>query len=337
MSHRYRRGRIYWLAYYHSGKLFRESLRTRDLASAKYLQSKKDQEISQGRAVVPDASSLCLTMLDEYLRFNEHRRTKEVNATARSRISRFLNWTDISAFSGISEKKLQDYLNYRINDEKVSLWEANNTVANLKAWLNWCVSQRRIPENPLRGAKKYRIPDNPKRFLSKEEISRLLATAADPGVYADRKPVLFPAIAAGIYTGMRQSEIFSLEWQDINFKTNQITVRNKEGFTTKSKKFRIIPLHIKLKRILLPLCRASGRCFDVTNHRRVFGRIARRSGLQGIGWHSLRHTFASHLVMGGADLATVSKLLGHASITTTMIYAHLSPGHVQGAIQRLKY
>jgi len=337
MSHRYRRGQVYWLAYYHNGKLHRGSLHTKDLATAKYLQAKKDQEISQGRSVVPDAKGLSLPVLDEYLKFNEHRRSRRVNADARARISRFLSWAGILTFAQVSEKKLQDYLNHRINEDKISLWEANNIIANLKAWLNWCTGQRRISENPLRGLKKYRIPDNPKRFLSAEEISRLLAAAATPRIYVDRKAVLYPAIAAGIYTGMRQAELFSLEWQDIDFKTDQITVRNKEGFVTKSRKFRIIPLHKKLKGILRPLRKVSGACFDVTNQRRVFGRIIRHAGLQGIGWHTLRHTFASHLVMGGADLATVSKLLGHASITTTMIYAHLSRGHIQESIQKLKF
>ena len=51
--------------------------------------------------------------------------------------------------------------------------------------------------------------------------------------------------------------------------------------------------------------------------------------------HDLRHTFASHLVMEGVDLPTVQKLMGHADISTTMIYAHLAPDHMKDAINRL--
>lgn len=51
--------------------------------------------------------------------------------------------------------------------------------------------------------------------------------------------------------------------------------------------------------------------------------------------HSCRHTFASHLIMNGADLYSVSKLLGHAGIKTTEIYAHLAPDYLKAAVDRL--
>jgi site-specific recombinase XerD len=53
--------------------------------------------------------------------------------------------------------------------------------------------------------------------------------------------------------------------------------------------------------------------------------------------HTLRHTFASHLVMSGVDLTTVQKLLGHASIETTQIYAHLAPDHLRAAMETIDY
>lgn len=53
--------------------------------------------------------------------------------------------------------------------------------------------------------------------------------------------------------------------------------------------------------------------------------------------HTLRHTFASHLVMSGADLPTAGKLLGHTDIATTMIYAHLAPDHVANAVTKLPF
>jgi site-specific recombinase XerD len=65
--------------------------------------------------------------------------------------------------------------------------------------------------------------------------------------------------------------------------------------------------------------------------------MAEKAGLEGVGVHTLRHTFASHLVMAGVDLATVQKLLGHSSITTTMIYAHLAPDHLRAAVEKLSF
>ncbi len=53
--------------------------------------------------------------------------------------------------------------------------------------------------------------------------------------------------------------------------------------------------------------------------------------------HTLRHTFASHLVMAGVDLPTVKKLMGHSDIETTMIYAHLAPDHLSKAVEKLPF
>jgi len=203
-------------------------------------------------------------------------------------------------------------------------------MASLKTFLNFAVRRRYIFENPIRGIKHYRLPHNPPRFLTDDEVKRILKAAA--------KSDLGPLVATAIYTGMRKSELFNLEWTDLDFPVGTITVRNKEGFTTKSKRFRIIPIHPALKWILWPLRAKEGLCFDATNNRRVFRRIVRKSKIQGdIGLHTLRHTFASHLIMNGVDIVTVSKLLGHSSISTTMIYSHLTGDHIKTAVEKLRF
>ena len=98
-------------------------------------------------------------------------------------------------------------------------------------------------------------------------------------------------------------------------------------------------MHKDLKKILLSSKNGSENCFDVTNWRRILKRILQEAKLdgQGVAWHTFRHTFASHLVMNGTPLATVSELLGHSSISTTMIYSHLSADHVKDAIRKLEF
>jgi len=136
---------------------------------------------------------------------------------------------------------------------------------------------------------------------------------------------------------MRQKELFNLEWQDIDFERNLITIRNKDSFTTKSKKFRVIPLPSRLKSILESYRQQKGLCFNTTNQRRIFARIIKKAGLKGIGWHSLRHTCASHLAMQGVDLYTIAQLLGHSSITVTQIYAHLTKDYIKDSVERLNF
>ena len=67
-----------------------------------------------------------------------------------------------------------------------------------------------------------------------------------------------------------------------------------------------------------------------------FQRVRKNADIEYCKLHDLRHTFASHLIMSGADLVTVKELLGHSSITTTMIYAHLTKHHRREAINKLK-
>jgi len=68
-----------------------------------------------------------------------------------------------------------------------------------------------------------------------------------------------------------------------------------------------------------------------------FATAAKRSGLTDVTPHTLRHTFASWLVMQGVDLATVQKLLGHSNIMMTMTYAHLAPDHLKAAVEHLNF
>jgi site-specific recombinase XerD len=78
----------------------------------------------------------------------------------------------------------------------------------------------------------------------------------------------------------------------------------------------------------------SGRVFSNLVPR-WFNDAVREANVKDFKWHDLRHTFASRLVMAGVDIRTVQELMGHKSITMTMRYAHLSPQHRIGALEKL--
>jgi len=75
-----------------------------------------------------------------------------------------------------------------------------------------------------------------------------------------------------------------------------------------------------------------GRYFDL---KKSFATACRKVGIKGFHFHDLRHTFASQLVMYGVDITTISKLLGHATLTMTLRYAHLAPDHLKSAVDVL--
>ncbi len=91
-----------------------------------------------------------------------------------------------------------------------------------------------------------------------------------------------------------------------------------------------------VREVLLGLkkLKGSSQIFSST-HRELFERVLERAKIQDASFHTLRHTAASWLVMSGADLLTVSRLLGHSDVKMTMRYAHLSSDHIAGAVGRL--
>ncbi|MDR3750752.1 MAG: site-specific integrase, partial [Terracidiphilus sp.] len=75
----------------------------------------------------------------------------------------------------------------------------------------------------------------------------------------------------------------------------------------------------------------------IRNPRKWFATALEQAGIEGVTWHTLRHTFASRLVMGGVDLKTVQELMGHKTIAMTARYAHLAPTHKLKALQTLEH
>jgi len=335
MSSLYRRNKIYWLSFRYNNRSYNISLKTKDRSTANYLKAQKDKELIEGRYEIPTQNAECIPVLNIYMAFYERRRTPSVNSAVRSRIEKFLTWSQAVRIKQITETNFQEYLNKRL--EKVSIYEANNIIIAIKGWLNWCVKSKIIATNPIENIKKFKTPETSRRFLTKEQIKEVLKSAANPDVYCDGKPTLLPFVATAIYAGLRKGELLALEWPDIDFKHNILLVRNKKDFTTKSKKNRTIELHPKLKIILWKHRKDSGKCFNTTNYRRIFGRIAKKAKIPNLKLHELRHTFITQALLAGVDIPTVSEWAGHSSWVTTKIYTHIHSPHKQEQIRRLNF
>lgn len=187
-----------------------------------------------------------------------------------------------------------------------------------------------------------------KRFLSEGEAERLLLAAP-----ADFKL----AIALGLFAGLRVGEVTMLRaGVDIDTETGTVFVQAREGWKPKYGKDRAVPIstalepyvHAHLKRhgtgggYLFP-GRAEGSATGRSNMFLTFRRVVddaelvrNRKDPEAVSFHTLRHTFASWLVMAGADLFTIARLMGHT--TTAQIeetYGHLSPGHRLATVEML--
>lgn len=178
-------------------------------------------------------------------------------------------------------------------------------------------------------------------FFTFEEAPLLLASA-DPGAWRTM-------ILLGLRAGLRQGEILALEWPDIDLARGVLHVRRRiwEGDidTPKGGKGRDVPLSDELRAALreLPSRFAGHLVFPALGGRYLrkneckwpLWRACKRAGLRRVGWHVLRHTFASHLVMRGVSLRAVQELLGHRDIKMTMRYAHLAPDVTRSAVALL--
>jgi integrase len=170
-------------------------------------------------------------------------------------------------------------------------------------------------------------------FYNKKELAKLLR-AAD----AQWRLV----ILLGARAGLRRGEIINLRWQDIDFKNNQIYVA-----PDKTENFRYVPMSGDLKKILAAGARGIKTAYVINTNKDDnkqrgkesltlnFNKIKKAAGIEKGSLHTLRHTFASHLVQAGVDLYSLSKLLGHTSVKTTEIYAHITPRVLREVIKKL--
>lgn len=209
----------------------------------------------------------------------------------------------------------------------------NNHLTILKRCLGSAHEWGLISEVPR--VKLLKTAPPPYRFLTPAETEVLLDSIEDVMMRA--------MVRTAVRAGLRYSELRALHWEDVDFERQQLTVRRayilQELGPTKNHKVRHIPLAPDLAAELQALPRTSDLVFRVrpSNWRQleVLKRECVLAGVPVVGWHALRHTFASHLMAGGVPVHMVKDLLGHSSIEMTLRYSHLAPTNLRDAISVL--
>lgn len=178
------------------------------------------------------------------------------------------------------------------------------------------------------------------RFLTEDEINRLLAApdvSTDDGI-RDR------AILELMYaTGFRVSEVVSLKQSDVDLQAGLVVCHGKGS------KERCVPLGKSAihwlqqymavraaygKQHAVPMFLHRGKAFDRHVIWSMIKRCSQSVGINNVSPHTLRHSFATHLLQHGADSRSVQALLGHSDISTTQIYTHITDVHLRSAYQR---
>ncbi len=244
----------------------------------------------------------------------------------------FVRWFGDGDIEGIDVRTLSDYtaaLGRARPGGKLAPATVSRRLCAVRSLLRFSLGPAHVPDVPLAPRRGRRLPDAPKTA----EVEMLLdAQGAGDNPLALRNRALLELVYSA---GLRSAEAIGLDLVDVDFEQEHVHVRNGKGG-----KDRIVPLGEEaaywvaryLRESRPQLARgAIDALFLSTHGRRLDTSTLRRLMPHP---HRLRHAFATHLLEGGADLRTIQELLGHASLSTTQIYSHVSAKRLRRVYDR---
>jgi len=209
----------------------------------------------------------------------------------------------------------------------------NRALAFLRHVLKLAVRDRLLAQSPMDQVTFLKESPGRLRFLSLEEEVTLLEAIG---------PKYAPWVRLAILTGLRQGEQFTLRWRDVNLEQGVLTLSH-----TKAGQVQYLPLNQEAQAILrsfdyrrwtewvFPSSNPSTPMDPANFYHRIYLPAVKAAGLEDVIWHTLRHTFASRLAMAGATESDIAACLRHSTTALVRRYAHLSPSHLKGVVEKV--
>lgn len=232
----------------------------------------------------------------------------------------------------IKKNDIKNYLNY-LKSNKMSSKTINHNLSCLRSFYKYLIIEKYLVNNPLDYVESSKLKKVLPKVLSKEEINELLNIEL-VNKYSYRNKAMLELMYA---TGLRVSELVSLKIHDIDYNMDLLRTMGKGS------KERIIPIgeyamyYLKLyvDNFREQLIRDNYTDYIFLNNhgkklsRQSFYKIVKELAVKKnikteLSPHTLRHSFATHLIDGGADIKSIQEMLGHSSLQTTQIYTHIS-------------
>ena len=256
----------------------------------------------------------------------------------------YLIWLDKEDCEDVNFSKVREYLHYMqiFNYKKTTV---ARKIASLRTFYKFLHREKKIENNPAENLISPKRPKSLPKFLSLEEIEQILSNINIDTPAGYRNRAILELLWA---SGMRVSELSGLNFGNLNLENNEITVFGKGAkeriilITDRAKKY--LQGYIDYARALIakgyklePICDTTPVFINKTGYRlqtrmirNVINEIVDKIELpKKVTPHMFRHSFATHLIENGADLRVVQELLGHASISNTQIYTHISMQHMK--------
>lgn len=286
--------------------------------------------------MLPDdvARRFLVERYDDYLALERGSadRTREAYRRDVERLASWATERGLGSPDRLEPGHLRDFV-YHLKDLGLSPSSIRRNVAGLRTWFGFLVGEGAVPADPSDRLELPRGWRTLPEVLSREEVAGVLAAPSqdDPMYYRDRAML---ELAYG--AGLRVSEWVGLGIRDLRLDESLVRVRGKGG------KERLVPfgrsalaaLAIYLRELRPRLERGLGKGVLFLNARgqplsrmgawKIVRRHVTAAGIaRRVSPHTLRHSFATHLLEGGADLRAVQEMLGHADISTTQVYTHV--------------
>ncbi len=271
------------------------------------------------------------------------RNTVEAYSRDLSRLAEFLARQGVASWEEVRTPQLRSYVS-SLRRLGLSARSIARHIVAARRLFRFLQSEGLIGEDPV---PEFHLTPSERRLphtLSTEEVRRLLAQPKASQALGRRDQAMFELLYA---TGLRVSELVSLQLQQIDFQGDYLTVKGKGG------KMRAVPfgkwarekLQVYLQQARPKLLKGRSSPFVFTTRsgrplsRQGFWKLIRHYALAAgiekkVTPHTLRHSFATHLLEGGADLRSVQSMLGHADISTTQIYTHVDGARLKEVHRR---
>ena len=241
----------------------------------------------------------------------------------------------------VTPTDVRDYRSYLINVDKRRPATVNRRLAALRRFFQWAKALGLAKELPTENVKGVASSPRAPHWLEKRDVDRLIGTVERHGNTRDLAIVLTLR-----HTGIRVSELCSLMLGDVETSERKGTLTVRSG---KGSKFRILPLNVDARQAITAYLKVRptvsadhlfiGQRGQGISSRAVellvtkYGRLA---GLEDVTPHTLRHSFGKHALDAGADLVSVSALLGHQRLETTAIYTTPSQRDLEKVVEKLE-
>ena len=270
--------------------------------------------------------------IEKFIRYLEI----EKNYSPHTVLNYTLDLEDFNRFAADTAIEKIDYLALRkylalLKEKKLGTRTVGRKLSALRSFFRFLTREGYLKANPIATISSPKLEKHLPSFMTEEEVARLIE-AAFAKDERDERGARDRAILETFYSsGLRISEVVGLNIEDIDFISGIVKVRGK------GKKERIAPigeaaiaairkyLDKRKKQNTALFLNKNGTRFTTRGVCDIVEKYILRAGIrQGVSAHTFRHSFATHLLNRGADLRTVQELLGHANLSTTQIYTHLT-------------